>query len=75
MAEWGMAEIVGERDRLREIFVERKHAGDGPRNLGNFQRMRQPGAVVIALMLDETWVLCFSRRNEAEWIMRSRSRW
>ena len=50
MAERGMAEVVGQRQRFRQVLVEAKLPGQRPGNLGHFQRMGQPGAVMIALM-------------------------
>ena len=53
MAERRMAEIVGERQRLGEVFVETEPAGERARYLGHFERMREPRAVMIALVEDE----------------------
>jgi hypothetical protein len=51
MAERRVAQIVGQRHRLGQILVSLKRAGQAARQLRHFQRMGQPGAVVIALML------------------------
>ena len=48
MAERRVAKIVAERDRLGELLVQVQHLGDRSRDLRNFQRVRQAGAVVIA---------------------------
>ena len=48
-----MAEVVGETDRLHQILVDIQGAGDGPRDLGYLQRVRQPGPVQIPLVVDE----------------------
>ena len=53
MAERRVAEIVGERHRLAEILVEPQRAADGAGDLRHLQRMGQPRAVVIALVIDE----------------------
>ena len=48
VAERRVAEIVAERDRFGQLFVQPQHLGDGPRDLRDLERVRQPGAVVIA---------------------------
>ena len=48
MPEGRVAEIVGQGDRFRQIFIEGKGPGDGPANGGNFNRMGQPRSQVIA---------------------------
>ena len=53
MAERRMAEIVGERQRLGEIFVEPERAGERARHLRDFERMGEPGAVMVALVEHE----------------------
>jgi hypothetical protein len=53
MAERGMSEVVGERQRLRQILVEPERARERARNLGDLQRMGQTGAKVIAFVKDE----------------------
>ena len=53
MAERRMAEVVGERQRFREILVEAERAGQGAGDLGHFQRVGQPGAVMVALVEHE----------------------
>ncbi len=57
MAEWRMAEVVGQRQRFGEILIEAKLPGQRAGNLGHFKRMRQPGAVMIAFVEHEN--LCF----------------
>jgi hypothetical protein len=53
MTEWRMAEVVGQRQRLRKILIQtelpRQRAGD----LGYLQRVGQPGTVMITFMEDE----------------------
>ena len=74
MAERRMAEIVGERQRLGQVLVEAERAGERAGDLGHFQRVGEPGAVVVALVDTKTWVLCLRRRKAVAWMMRSRSR-
>src|SRR5262249_29710949 len=53
MAERGMTEVVGERQRLRQILVEPERARERARNLRDLQRMGQTGAKMIAFVKDE----------------------
>jgi hypothetical protein len=53
MTERRVAEIMGERQGLGEVFMETERARDGAGDLGHFQRMGQAGAVVVALMEHE----------------------
>ena len=53
MAERRMAEIVGERERLGQILVEPERARERAGDLGDFERMGQPGAEMVALVEDE----------------------
>ena len=53
VAEGRVSEVVGEADGLGQHLVEAQRAGDGPRDLRDLERMRQPGAVEIALVIDE----------------------
>ncbi len=48
-----MAEIVAERDRLGQVLVEPKRLGERARDLGDFDRMGEPGAEMVALVVDE----------------------
>jgi hypothetical protein len=48
-----MAEIVRQRQGLREVVVEAELARDGACDLGDLERMRQPRPVVIALVEQE----------------------
>jgi hypothetical protein len=48
-----VAEVVAEPDRLGQILVQPKRAGDDPRDSGRLQRVGHPGAVVVALWIDE----------------------
>ena len=53
MAERGVTEIMGERQRLGEILVEAERAGERARDLRNFERVGQPGAEMVAFVKDE----------------------
>ena len=50
MAEGGVAEIVRQRHRLGEILVELERAGDGAGELPDLDRVREPGAEMVALV-------------------------
>jgi len=43
-----VSEVVAERDRFGQLFVEPQHLGDRARNLRHLERVRQARAVVIA---------------------------
>src|SRR4030095_7193997 len=40
-------------ERLGQILVQSEHAAYRARDLRHFERVRQPGAVIVALVLDE----------------------
>ena len=48
VAEGGVADIVAEGGGLRQVFVQVEGAGDGAGDLGDLQRVGEPGDVVIA---------------------------
>ena len=48
MSERRVSEIVAERDRLHQIFIQPQSLCDRPGILGNLQRMRQPGPVMVS---------------------------
>src|ERR1700684_4443679 len=50
MAERRMAEIVGQRQRLGQILIDAERPRQRPRHLRDFERMGEPGAVVVALV-------------------------
>ncbi len=50
MAERRMPEIMRERERFGEIVIEAESARQSARDLADFERMSQPGAVMIALI-------------------------
>ena len=53
-----VAEVVGHAEAFSEIVVQPHDARDAARDLGHFERMCQPRAVVIALVRNED--LCFA---------------
>ena len=53
MAEGRMAEIVRQRQRLGEVLIEPERARQRAGDLGHLQRMGEPGAVMIAFVIDE----------------------
>src|SRR5438067_1040495 len=48
MAERRMSEVVAERNRFGQLFVQAQHLRDRPRDLRHLERVRQPRAVMIA---------------------------
>ncbi len=59
VAEWRMAEIVGERQRLGQILIEAERTRQRAGDLDNFQGMGEPGSIMVALMEDEDLGLMF----------------
>src|ERR1700680_2438218 len=53
MAERRMAEVMGQRAGFRQILVETERARDRSGDLGDFERMGEPGAIMIAFMENE----------------------
>src|SRR5918994_609636 len=53
VAERRVTEVMAERDRLGQILVERQRPRDVARYPGGLERVREPGAVVVALGRDE----------------------
>src|ERR1700722_5559818 len=53
VAEGGMPQIMRERDCLSQFFVEAERPRDRARDLRSLKRMRQPRAVVVALVIYE----------------------
>ena len=47
VTEGRVSQIVSHGDRLCEVFVEVQCPRNGPRDLGDFKRVRQPGGVVV----------------------------
>ena len=48
-----VAEVMGERERLGEVLIERQGARERAGDLGDFQGVGQAGAVVVALVEHE----------------------
>ena len=67
-------DIVSQRQRFGEIFIQAEGARDRAGNLHNLKRVRETRAVVIAFVIDENRVLWARRRNAVEWMIRSQSR-
>ena len=53
VAEGRVAEVVAEPDRLREVLVQPQRARHVARDPARLERVREPGAVVVALGRDE----------------------
>ena len=53
VAERRVAEVVGQRQRLGQVLVQRQFAGDRAGDLRHLDRMGQPRAVEVALVVDE----------------------
>jgi K+/H+ antiporter YhaU regulatory subunit KhtT len=53
MAERRMAEVVRKAQSLSQVFVEAESARNCATNLGDFDAVRQPDAIVIAVRRDE----------------------
>src|SRR3981189_3494713 len=50
VAEWRMAEVVGERQGFSEILIKAELAGQRAGDLGYFKRVGQSGAVMISFV-------------------------
>ena len=53
MAEWRVAQVMRQRDGFDQIFIQPEFAGDRAAELGHFERMGQPGAKQVALVVQE----------------------
>ena len=53
MAKGGVAQVMGQGDGLDQIFIQPQGACDGAAELRHLQRMREPGAKQIALMVQK----------------------
>jgi hypothetical protein len=51
--EGGVAEVVAERDRFRQILVQPQRARHGPGDTRRLEGVREPRAVVVAARVDE----------------------
>ena len=65
MAEWRMADIVNERERFGEIGIEIESAGNGARDLRNFQSVREAVAKMIGIARGENLRLGFQSAEGA----------
>ena len=59
VAERRMPEVVAERNRLGEVFVQLQDLGDAPGDLRHLERVRQPRPIVIACRREEHLGLVF----------------
>jgi hypothetical protein len=53
MAERAVTEVVRQSHRFREILVEPQDPRGGARDLGYLERVGEPGAKVVAFVIDE----------------------
>ena len=53
MAERRVTDVVPDRDRLGEVLVQAQRPRDPARDPGGLERVREPGAEVVALGIDE----------------------
>src|SRR5829696_3590137 len=53
MPEGWVAEVVAESDRLCQVLVQPERARHAPGDAAGLERVREPGAVVVALRRDE----------------------
>ncbi len=60
VAKGGVTEVVTKRASLREILVEAERPREGARNLGDFEGVREPCAVMVAFVKHED--LCLVRK-------------
>ena len=65
MAERGVAEIVRQRDRFGQIFVQAQAPRDGARDLRHFDAVGQAGAKQVAFVIDEYLGLVFEAAKRA----------
>src|SRR5690606_27896443 len=56
-----VAQIVSQRDRLGQVFMQTQVAGQRARYLGHFYAVRQAGAEQVALVVDEDLRLVFKQ--------------
>src|SRR5436190_13198977 len=53
VAERWVAQVMGQRNRFGQFFVQAQLSSDGPTDLGDFQRMCETCTMVIARMTDQ----------------------
>ena len=74
MAERRMAKVVSERHGFGQILIDVQRTRHGPGDLRHFQAMGEPGAVMIALVINEYLRLVGQPAEGGGMQMRSRSR-
>jgi hypothetical protein len=57
--EWRVPEVVGQRDRLGQIFIQPKRARYPAGDLSDFQTVRQTGAKMVAFVVYKNLGLVF----------------
>jgi len=65
MAEGRVPKIVRQRDGFDQVFVQLQRAGDVAGNGGDFHRMRQPCAQMVARAVQENLCLVFEAAKRA----------
>ena len=60
-----MAEVMGEGNRFREIFIQAKGAGDVPGDRRHFDGVGQPGAQMVAAAIEENLGFVFEATESA----------
>ena len=65
VSEGRMAEVVREGDGLGQVLVEPQRARDVPGDAGDFHRVREPGAEVVAGAVEEDLRLVFQPAKRA----------
>ena len=53
MAKGGVAQVMRQRNRLNQVFIEAQRAGDGAAQLRHLQGVRQARAEQVAFMVEE----------------------
>ena len=59
MAEGRMSQIMSQGDGFGQVLVQKHGPGDGAGNLGHFQGMGQPGAVLVPRWIEKNLGLVF----------------
>ena len=59
MAEWCVAEVVAQRGRLHKVLIQVERPGNRPADLGDLERVRQAGRVVVAFRRNKDLALVF----------------
>src|SRR5690606_14904714 len=61
MAKRSVAQIMSQRDRFDQVFVQTQIAGNSPRQLGHFQTMRQSCSKQITFVVNENLGFVFQQ--------------